>query len=324
MWYTKTNTDICWCVMKIYKNICELKDKPVVLALGDFDGVHTGHCSILSEAVKLSRKIGCEAGVYTFEVNSKYLLGAKNLSFLTTEVEKNHIFESLGIDFICYDDFTIIKGFSPEKFCDYLIENTGVRALICGENYTFGKNAAAGSRELKEIMSAKGVECVIVSDYQLSGVTVSSTAIRNLIMSGDVESAREMLGYRYFIESEVVHGAGLGRNLGFPTINQLPYGNKTVPAYGVYCCKCTIDGKEYLGIVNVGVKPTVSTANNSEDVLFETNIFDYTGDLYGKNAKIEFYKMLRPEIKFETVEALKKQVFSDIEKAREYFGKENI
>lgn len=310
--------------MKTFKDICNLKECPVVLALGDFDGVHTGHRGILSEAVKLSEKIGCKAGVYTFAVNSKYLLGIKELQLLTTEKEKNDIFADLGITFVCYDDFNKIKDYSPQDFCDYLVENTGVKVVVCGENYTFGKYAAAGSRDLKEMMAAKGVECVIVQDYKLNGCMVSSTTIRNLIVSGDMESVSEMLGYRYFIETEVVHGAGLGRNLGFPTINQLPYGNKIIPAFGVYCCKCTVDGKEYCGITNVGVKPTVKSDNNDSDIVFETNIFDYAGDIYGKTVKTEFCKMLRPETKFPTVEALKKQVFFDIDEAKSYFRKGNI
>ena len=291
-----------------------------VICLGNFDGVHLGHAKLISKTKELAESMGLKAGVYTFEVNSKIILGNSTISLLTTEEEKNSILSDYGMDFVVCDDFSTVKGLTPEEFCNYLTENINIKAVVCGENYRFGKKACAGPAELTEIMSQKNIICCTVDEHCIDGKTVSSTAIRNMITSGDTEGASKMLGYRYFICAEVVHGAALGRTLGFPTINQYFYGNKTVPAHGVYCTACYFEGKKFYGVTNIGIKPTVTTSQNSVNA--ETYIIDFDGDLYGKEIRVEFFKMLRPEIKFNSLDELKKNVLSNIEETKKYFGKE--
>lgn len=308
--------------MEIFNNINTITKNKCVLALGNFDGVHTGHKLLIQRAKEIASKNGFLSGIYTFAVNSKLVLNAESLRLLTTDSEKNNIFSSLGIDFVCYDDFNLIKDISPEEFCDYLAHNTGVKVVVCGDNFTFGRFACANSSDLKSMMNKRGIGCEIVKCSKFDGLDVSSTVIRKLLADGDTDKAAALLGYRYFIEAEVVHGARLGHTLGFPTINQKLYGGKVVPAYGVYLCMCSFDGESHPGVVNVGVKPTVSTAE-STDVVFETNILDFNGDLYGKTVKLEFYGMLRREQKFPSLDALKEAVLQNIKEARDYFGKDS-
>lgn len=291
-----------------------------VLALGDFDGVHKGHQKLLKTTVDIAAKNGVRSGVYTFRVNTKKLLGVKNFSLLTTETEKNELFASLGLDFVCADDFEAVKDFSPERFCDYLVRRFSPSDVVCGENFTFGKNASAGSDRLVKLLKADGVRVHIVPSVEVDGLCVSSTAVRRLIADGDMLTARRLLGYPYFIRTKVVHGAELGRKLGFPTVNQLEYSGKAIPKFGVYACKCGIGGKTYDGVVNVGIRPTVSEGKENPPVVFETHILDFNEDLYGKDITVEFYKMLRPEKKFASLEELRENVLKNIGETRVYFA----
>lgn len=292
-----------------------------VLALGDFDGVHTGHAALITSTLKLAKELSADAGVYTFNTNSKLVLGTKAMSLLTTESEKLDILETFGIDFVYEEDFADIRDFSPEQFCNYLLTEFNPKAVVCGENFTFGKNASADSKDLKALLGQRDVPVYITEDYKIDGVLISSSKIRNYISLGDMESANKFLGYPYFIKAKVVHGAELGRRLGFPTINQLEYDSKVVPKYGVYACECLIDDKTYYGVVNVGIKPTVSKITENPPVVFETHIIDYTGDLYGKTVCVRFFKMLREEKKFESLDALTEAVMQNIAQTREYFSK---
>lgn len=306
--------------MKILKDNSFHIDERCILALGNFDGIHLGHRALLEKAVRLAGKNALKAGVYTFNVNTKSFLGARDFSLLTTDEEKNEIFEHFGVDFVFYDNFSKVKDFSPEDFCRYITDKFKVTAVVCGENFTFGKGACAGAFNLKELMSSLGVDTYIIPDYKIDGVHVSSTAIRNFIRSGDMESAEKFLGYPYFIRTTVIHGAQLGRKLGFPTINQLEYQKKAIPKFGVYSCVCTIDGKNYMGVVNVGIRPTVSSGKQNPPVIFETHILDYSGDAYGKDVTVKFCKMLREEKKFSSLEELTENVMNNISQTRDYFS----
>ncbi len=291
-----------------------------ILALGDFDGVHKGHQKLLSEACALGKTTDLAVGVYTFRENTKLLLGDKKVSLLTTEEEKNELLAKTGIKFIGADDFNKVKDFSPEEFCGYLYRRFSPKAVFCGENFTFGKKAAAGSAELAHLMDVYGCETHIVPGLAApNGECISSTAVRRAVENGDMYGVAELLGYPYFIRTRVVHGAMLGRKLGFPTVNQLEYCGKAIPKFGVYACLCEIDGITHRGVVNVGVRPTVTDDNR---VVFETHILDFDGDLYGKRITVSFYKMLRPERKFASLKELRENVLANIRETREYFEKE--
>ncbi len=295
------------------------KDDKCVLVLGDFDGVHLGHQKLISHAKIIAKEKNLKVGVYTFRINSKSFFAANGFSRLTTDTEKNDIFSKLGVDFVCYDDFASVKDFSPQEFCKYIIEKLNIATVVCGENYTFGKGAKATSKDLDKLMCGLGVSCYVVQMLHISDQCISSTAIREHIKSGDVQKAASMLGYRYFINAEIIHGAELGRKLGFPTINQLDYDSKCIPKFGVYVCVCTIEDKKYMAVSNVGVKPTVSASADNPPVVFETHIIDYSGDLYGKFVKVEFCKLLRAEKKFGSLDELHDNVMLNIRQTKELF-----
>lgn len=305
--------------MEIFNCHDKIKYNKTVLALGDFDGVHSGHKALLRETVRKAKELSCKSGVYTFSSNTKKLLGKGEFSLLTTEEEKNSIFSECGIDFVIYDDFLKVKDYTPEQFCKYISEKCNTVCVCCGENFRFGKSASADSEKLFSLMKEYDSECIIVPSFTLDNKQVSSTLIRELISVGDIEKANQLLGYRYFIKTKVVHGARLGRKLGFPTINQLEYCGKAVPCFGVYCCICTLDGEKYKGVVNVGLRPTVSQQQEKPPVIFETHILDYNGDAYGKNVTVEFCKMLRKEKKFASLDELHENVMNNIDQTRIYF-----
>lgn len=307
--------------ISFYKN--SITDTPCVLVLGDFDGVHLGHRKLINKAKEISVKTGCSIGVYTFNVNTKDYFGSNNFSRLTTDDEKNRIFEQLGVDFVCYDNFVSVKDFSPEEFIKYIVNKFNVLSVVCGENYTFGKGACADSKRLLDLAKYENIGCYIIPILEIDGESVSSTSIRHHIASGNIDRATKLLGYRYFINAEIIHGAHLGRKLGFPTINQLDYDSKTIPKLGVYACVCIIDGERYRAVSNVGVKPTVSSCKNPP-VIFETHIIDYSGDLYGKCVTVEFCKMLREEQKFSSLDELHDNVIKNISQTKELFNSGKI
>ena len=305
--------------MEVIQNNDRHRYDRCVLALGNFDGVHLGHQKLLEQTVKTAARLGVCAGVYTFQVNTKKFLGAPDFALLTTDEEKNGIFSACGLDFVCYDDFAAVKDLSPAAFCDEMLARFRVSAVVCGENFTFGKNATAGSRDLKALMAERGCETCIVPNVTVQGESVSSTAVRRYIAAGDMPAAQRLLGYRYFIRAKVVHGAQLGRKLGFPTINQLEYSGKAVPKFGVYACLCSLMGIRCQGVANVGIRPTVSQETPHPPVLFETHLLDFDGDAYGSQVTVEFCKMLRPEKKFASLDELHQNVMQNIEQTREYF-----
>ena len=291
---------------------------PCVAVLGDFDGVHRAHRALTDEAKRIASSMGLAVLVYTFAVNSKKAFSHPSLPLLTTNEEKNALFEKAGVDTVYYEDFERVRNMDAAAFCRYLTEKIGARGVVCGENFTFGKNAAADSAVLAKELDRLGVFTHIVPTFTLDGETVSSTAIRTLIENGEMEKAAAVLGYRYFITARVIHGRALGRKLGFPTVNQLEYGHKVIPKFGVYACTCTVDGRSYAGVVNVGKRPTVSTGTDAP-VVFETHILDYAGDLYGKTVTVSFHKMLREEKKFASLDELHDAVMKNIAETRAYF-----
>ena len=170
-------------------------------------------------------------------------------------------------------------------------------------------------------MQKLGKKVIVIDDVKLSGELVNSTFIRKLICAGDVEKAAICLGRRFSVTAQVVHGKQLGRLLDAPTINQLFPEKKITPKNGVYICTCHVDGKEYPGVANIGTAPTVTEETNAKTVC-ETHIIGYSGDLYGKNIKLEFCRRLRDEKKFSSINELKKEIAHNIAQAKEYFEKE--
>lgn len=287
---------------------------PSAIALGLFDGVHRGHQAVIQRAVS-QREKGLTPCVFTFTTQGGVPASKRDFSQLQTEAQKEKTLEQLGVEWVITPDFSRFRGMSPKDFVhDILVKKLNARFIACGEDFHFGKDAAGSARDLQEICAPLGIQVELVPPVLEAGEPISSTRIRRALRAGEAEEAYRLLGRPYAIEGEVVHGRQLGRAMGCPTTNQrFPVGI-TVPKFGVYAVVVTLpDGSRYTGAANVGVKPTVG----SEEVLCETLLNQFSGDLYGKSLTVEFYHFIRGERKFPSLEELFDTIRENAREAQE-------
>ena len=284
------------------------------VALGYFDGVHTGHRELISLLVREAKAENLKPYVFTFV--DDLAKTKKTQSIIYNTEEKIKIFESLGVEGIIITDFSSISGLSPEEFIfGVLISSLGVELAISGYNFRFGKGAAAGASELIELMEKYGKRSIVLSEKRIDGKTLSATVIRQLISERRMEEATKMLGVPYFIEGTVEKGLGLGKVYGFPTVN-LPIRKNSPLAPGVYRTAVQIGKKLYTGITNVGSCPTVQ----EREIHTETLIADFSGDLYGTTLRVFFLGYIREEKHFDSIDDLRKQIYIDRDKSIEENG----
>ena len=302
--------------MQIFENsYIDEQDSGCVLAFGNFDGVHTGHTHLLRCAYEYAKKQNLRFGVYTFSDSPKFKNA--NRSVITTLQMRLSAFDECYADFVYLEKFDEVRNYSTEEFVDYIVGKFGCECAFCGDNFTYGKGAEGDAQTLYNSMISRGKKCVVVEGLRIDGITVSSTRIKELIHNGDVEKATELLGKPFMFVSDVVHGAHLGHTLGFPTVNQLVPRELVVPPYGVYSTLVVVDGREYMGVTNFGVKPTVS--DDKTNPVAETYIIDFDGDAYGKKVGISFCRKLRDEKRFSTLEELKESISENVEQTKKYF-----
>lgn len=289
--------------------------KKTAVALGNFDGVHLGHARLIDEIVKKKDMYSC---VYTFEKHpGKAINKSFSIKIITDNTQKVDILTQMGIDYVCFEQFENVKDLPPADFVKkVLIDELNCGCAVCGCNFKFGKNAAGDANFLKTELAKYGAECIIEPPVMYEDAIISSTRIRFLIESGAVDAASKLLGRPFSIRSLVIEGKKLGRTIGIPTINQKFNIDGITPKYGVYICRCIIDGKEYSAICDVGTKPTVG----GTELLAETHIIDYSGFLYGKIIEVQFLKKIRDEEKFPNTEVLKEAINNDIKQAKKYFS----
>lgn len=273
------------------------------IALGKFDGIHLGH-QLLINGLLDEKKTGRQTLVFTFDFGS-----IVKKSIYTSE-EKAYYFSKLGMDILLEYPFTKeFASYEPEIFVkECLVDKLGVRSIYVGADFRFGRGRSGNVALLEVLGKQYGFEVHALEKQKLHGKVVSSTAIRDL-METHFYVANELLGNPYFVYGEVVQGKQLGRQLGFPTINQIINEQKLVPPYGVYASRILIDGRYYRGISNLGSKPTVQ---NERIIGLETYILDFDGDLYGRKLQTELLYFIRPEEKFDSIDALKEQISNDI------------
>lgn len=287
------------------------------VALGLFDGVHLGHRKII-EFTKRFEECGFAPTVFTFGSSGITEKQGRRQEYIYTDPQKETILEKLGMRYCFSADFSSLKNLSGEEFMrEILLKKLNAYHVVCGHDFRFGRNAECGIEELIRYGQKHGFGVVIGPDIMQNGEKISSQRIRELLENGKIKEANRLLGARYNIAGEVVHGNELGRTLDFPTINQKFSIGQLVPKRGVYHTLTEIDGRKYTSVTNVGVKPTVE---KNIQPLAETHILDFSGDLYGKTVKVEFCGYIRGEMKFASVEELKKQVHKDIAKVRESIG----
>ncbi len=271
-----------------------------VMLLGGFDGLHVGH-----------KQLVARAKTYNLPIGIMTIFRGKSEQGLFTAFEREGIFKSAGIDFVIELPFADIQHLSPEAFIRLLMEESSVKAFICGDDFRFGKNAAGNAETIKRVVQV----CVeIVNLVHIDGEKASSTAIKKHLSDGNVQLANRILGEEFFLVGEVIKDRGIGKTLGFPTANIVYPTDKFPLKQGVYETRVRIDGKTYKAITNYGARPTF----DERTVLTETYIDGFDGNLYGKTLQIYFVRFLRENQKFDSVETLKNQLQKDIEEVREH------
>ena len=303
--------------MKIVRGLGELKKAPLanpVVTLGNFDGVHLGHQAIFKQVVARALELDGTSVAFTFEPHPlKVLSPLRSPRLLSTFREKMEQIEASGMDAVICARFTPeFASQNPEDFVrDVLVGGVGVRDLFVGHDYAFGKDRKGDINFLRDAGARYGFGLHVVGPVRVEGIVVSSTKIRQLIMDGEVCLASKLLGRPYSIEGTVVHGHSRGHEIGFPTAN-LTTPNELPPRDGVYAVTISVEGREYKGVANIGKNPTFGDLALS----YEVHIFDFDEDLYGRHLKMAFVKRVRDEVKFKSVEELKKQIAKDVERVR--------
>ena len=289
---------------------------PTVLCIGDFDGVHLGHRQLVASVLQQINELKNEypnvvSGAWFFDSNTY-----KAAREIYTIEEKLNVFASLGLDYAIIADFDEMKSLSPESFVyDVLQSKCNCIHAVCGENFRFGSKAAGDSNALKNMMNGNATVVPLLS---VDGdKIISSTYIRELLAQGNIKKANSLLGENYTVYETVIHGKALGRTLGIPTINQNVQGKQFILKNGIYSTICSVEGKKYFGVTNVGVRPTVDDDGHKN---METYIIGFDGNCYDKMVKVEFVHRVRDEMKFDSLDALKTQIQKDINATIHYFN----
>ena len=259
------------------------------------------------------RKKGLIPCVFTFTVGQETPAAKQGQGFLQTEKEKERILARMGVEYVFCPDFSQFRHLTPEEFVDQLlVKKFQAKMIFCGDNFHFGKGASGNVERLTQLCQVRVITVTPVPVVLDEGEPISSTRIRRCIAQGDFLAANRMLGHPYTLTGPVIHGKGLGSTRLYPTANQRFAPGQLVPRNGVYATVVEVDGRRYVGATNVGRKPTVG----SEEVLAETHILDFDGNIYGLDIQVEFYHYLRGEQKFGSLEELFKAIRSNIDDAR--------
>lgn len=292
-----------------------------VVTIGNFDGAHLGHQAIFHQVRRRARELNGTSVILTFQPHPRRWFKPDAPPFLLgSEEETVRLIEASGIDLLviaCFD-----AGFAaqtPEQFVDdILVRRLGARVVFVGYDFNFGHNRAGNYETLKALAKPHGIEVDLIEEVLYDGVTISSSRIRKLVAAGEVEKARELLGRTHRISGPVVEGAKLGSQLGFPTAN-VDYGSdRLLPANGVYAAWAHLGDRRWPAAVNIGVRPT---ANLSARPVLEAHLLGYDGaSLYGRALELRFLQRLRGEEKFESVEALRRQIAADVMTVKEICG----
>ena len=298
-----------------------MSDRPRrVIALGFFDGVHLGHGALLRRVTEMAGRLDATAAAFTFDRQPAGAITGQNVPLLSAVEDRIWLMRRwYGIQEVIVASFDAMQRMDWHDFvARYLVEELGVVHVVAGHDFHFGYMGKGNPERLKATCAQLGVGCDIVEKVTRDGITISSTYIRTLIAQGEMERANQFLGHPHILTDRVSHGKRIGSSaLGFPTVNLRVPPGVIVPAHGVYATRVWFDGQCRPAVTNVGVRPTVS--DNDRRVTVEGFILDFDGDLYGHQVRMEFYKYLRPERKFASLEELSREIARNAQQTREYF-----
>ncbi len=290
-----------------------------VATIGMFDGVHCGHRFLLGELVEYGKKKGLRSLVITFSKHPRTLLHQSMDGLITGLEERKANIEALGVDKVVIMDFGSICDMTAKEFLEFIHEEYEVSDLLMGYNHHFGSDRLSSFEQYQQAGKATGIHIEQISASP--EMEVSSSIIRKALLAGDIETANRLLSYEFSLTGKVIHGKGLGRQIGYPTANlSLTDKDKIIPKAGVYIARTDINGMPYTGVMNIGSNPTVQ--DDEQKHFFEIHLLDYEGDLYGDILRVELLHRLRDEKKFDSIEELRTQIAEDIRKAEQYITSE--
>ncbi len=293
---------------------------PLALTIGNFDGVHRGHQVMLARLSAKARALGLRMGVLTFEPHPREVFTPQSApTRLTSLREKFELLAAHGVEQVHVARFTTaFAALSPAQFIDkVLVRGLHTRALLVGDDFRFGARRAGDFALLRDAAAQHGFELEAMPTVEHAGERVSSSAVREALIRGDLARARELLGRPYSISGRVVHGEKLGRKLGFATANVRMRHNRP-PLLGIYAVRTHGIGDHALdGVASLGIRPTVSDSGRA---VLEVHLFDFSGSLYGRHLRVEFLHKIRDEEKYSDLETLRLQIARDCDSAKDYLA----
>ena len=289
--------------------------KKIIYALGFFDGIHVGHQMLLLTCRHLAQSKGCDMGAVTFASHPDTLVTGQTPPLLNTVEERQRQLLGYGVSHVHVLPFDkSLMNMSWQDFLEMLLEkNAG--GFVCGEDFRFGRKGRGDAPKLADFCRQRELPWAIVPEQKMDGVRISSTHIRSLIENGDMQEAERFLGRPHLLSGFVTSGRQIGRTIGVPTANLLIPDEVVIPRLGVYATKCLVEGALYTAVTNIGSRPTV----DGHQVRAESWLLDFDEDLYGKHMTVFFHKFLRPEKKFESLDALKVAIRENEQQTRDFF-----
>ena len=294
-----------------------MKKEKYIYALGFFDGVHLGHQALLKACRELADTCHCKTGAITFSGHPQTLISGSEPALLNTNEDRQRLLTDYGAEKVIFLPFD--ETLMATLWSDFLtqIAQTDAAGFVCGSDFRFGAGGSGTAEKLADFCEKRGLSYGIVPQQMCDNIRVSSTYIRALVETGEMERAAEFLGHPHILTGKVIAGRGLGRTIGIPTANVDVPDGLVLPKKGVYACKVHTAAGEYMAVTNVGDRPTVE----GHHITVEPWLLDFAGDLYGKEITIAFYKFLRPEKKFENLAQLKAEIEKNAAETRKFFGK---
>ncbi len=309
--------------MRISRSIPVAADTPIALTIGNFDGVHLGHQAMLAKLRDAAARHGVAACVMTFEPHPREFFSPDQApTRLTSLREKLELIAANGIEraFVCRFNYDFAQHTAQDFIERTLVKGLGVRWLQVGDDFRFGARRAGDFVMLKQAALRHGFEVEAMASVTLGGERVSSTAVRNALMAGNLDYAGTLLGRPYSISGRVVHGDGVGKKLGFPTANMQMKHNRP-PLNGIFVVELSgVAAHPLRGVASLGIRPTLKTQGQP---VLEVHIFDFDGDLYGRHVRVDFLHKLRDEEKYADLETLTRQIELDVENAKAFFNRQD-
>lgn len=292
-------------------------NEPIVVVLGNFDGIHCGHIKLIQQAKEMSVLKNAKSAIITFEPHPRIVLEHKDFRLINNYLEKEILVERLGVDYLIQYPFNKdVASLSPEAFMADLMNRFQIVGIVVGTDYRFGHKQAGTTDTLAQMAVKYKYHLMVVEKELFQDREISSTWIREAIIEGNITLANQLLGGPVMFFGTVVKGMQIGRGLGFPTVNMMTDPHKVLPPTGIYASTIEVDGVSYFAATNIGYRPTFEGKN----LLVETFILDFEADVYGKDVVLFLHKFLRPEYRFDSLNALKEQIAQDVIDVRKHFN----